>query len=297
VPVEVDAQNPLQPTSNEVGVQSKLCLVDFDPIMSAEMEVKSLSPIEEAVVLQGLEATAVCGDAGKVSDASAMPVLQALEATATCSNARKVSDGSMEPNSCKFGSKEEPSQADGSVVLAGTCCGEEIYMKPEMMSGGLDELPVPDQLLAAGIGDLAVKDDVLKGAVVMETTADAAPADVVVDTTLYVKEEGSGGKQAQESSEEEDESSEASSSSAEEEEESKEDEESSEASSSSDDEELGAKKQGGAGGAKGDSMEALLEEGELMVGSDDEEDVPKGPIKSKNEAEVLGFCPVMCIFT
>jgi H/ACA ribonucleoprotein complex non-core subunit NAF1 len=292
VRVEVDAQNPLQPTSNEVGVQSKLCLVDFNPIMSAEPEAKSLGPVEEAVVLPELETTAVCGDAGKVSDASVMPVLQALEATVTCGNARKVSDGSMVPNSCEFGSKEDPSQADRSVILAGTFCGEEIDMKPEVMSGGLDELLAPDQLLAAGIGDLAMKDGVSEGAIAMGTNADAAPADVVVDTALSVKEEGSGCKEAQESSEEEDESSEASSSSDEEEEESKEDEESSEASSNSDDEELGAKKQGGTGGAKGDSMEALLEEGELMVGSDEEEDVPKGPIKSKNEAEVLS-CSVL----
>jgi H/ACA ribonucleoprotein complex non-core subunit NAF1 len=161
----------------------------------------------------------------------------------------------------------------------------------------LDELLALDQLLAAGIGDLAVKDDILKGAVAMETTVDAAPADVVVDTALSVKEEGSRGKEAQESSEEEDESSEASSSSDEEEEESKEDEESSEALSSSDDEHLGAKKQGGTGGAKSDFMEALLEEGELVVGSDEEEGVSKGPIKYKNEAEVLSFYPLMRTFT
>jgi H/ACA ribonucleoprotein complex non-core subunit NAF1 len=76
-----------------------------------------------------------------------------------------------------------------------------------------------------------------------------------------------------------------------------EEDESSEASSSSDDEDLGAKKQGGTGGAKGDSMEALLEEGELMVRSNEEEDVPKAPMKYKNEAEVLSFCHVMCTFT
>jgi H/ACA ribonucleoprotein complex non-core subunit NAF1 len=144
---------------------------------------------------------------------------------------------------------------------------------------------------------LVSQDDVLKGAVAMETTVDVAPTDVVVDTALFVKEEGSGGKEAQESSEEEDELSDASSSSDKEEEESKVDEESSEASSSSDDENLGAKKQGGTSGAKGDSMEALLEEGELMVGSDEEEDVPKGPINYKNEAEVLSFCPMMRTFT
>jgi H/ACA ribonucleoprotein complex non-core subunit NAF1 len=154
------------------------------------------------------------------------------------------------------------------------------------MSGGLDELIALDHLLAARIGDFGVKDDVLKGAVAMETTVDVAPTDVVVDTALFVKEEGSGGKEAQESSEEEDELSDASSSSDKEEEESK-----------VDDENLGAKKQGGTSGAKGDSMEALLEEGELMVGSDEEEDVPKGPINYKNEAEVLSFCPMMRTFT
>jgi hypothetical protein len=31
---------------------------------------------------------------------------------------------------CECGSKEEPSHADGSVVLVGTFCGKEIYMKP-----------------------------------------------------------------------------------------------------------------------------------------------------------------------
>jgi H/ACA ribonucleoprotein complex non-core subunit NAF1 len=226
-------------------------LVDFDdPIMSAELEAESLGPAEDAAALQALDVTAACGDAGKASDDSA-----AL-------------------NSCEFGSKEEPAAEDGSVGQAGNFCGQEIDRKAEMNSGRLVELLAPDQLLAVGIGDLSVKDDVSEGAVAMETApAAAAPVDVEVDTASSVKE----------SSEEEDVSSDASSSS-DEEEESKEDEESSVASSSSDDEELGAKKRGG---AQGDSMEALLEEGELMVGSDEEEDVPKGPIKSKYEAEVL----------
>jgi H/ACA ribonucleoprotein complex non-core subunit NAF1 len=236
-------------------------LVDFDdPIMSAELEAESLGPAEDAAVLQALEVTAACGDAGKASD------------------------DSVAVNSCEFGSKEEPAAEDGPVGQAGNFCGEEIDRKAEMNSGRLDELLAPDQLLAVGIGDLSVKDDVSEGAVAMETApAAAAPVDVEVDTASSVKEEGTRGKEVQESSEEEDESSDASSSS-DEEEESKEDEESSVASSSSDDEELGAKKRGG---AQGDSMEALLEEGELMVGSDEEEDVPKGPIKSKYEAEVL----------
>jgi H/ACA ribonucleoprotein complex non-core subunit NAF1 len=244
-------------------------LVDFDdPIMSAELEAESLGPAEDAAVLQALDVTAACGDAGKASDDSA-----AL-------------------NSCEFGSKEEPAAEDGSVGQAGNFCGQEIDRKAEMNSGRLDELLAPDQLLAVGIGDLSVKDDGSEGAVATETVpaAAAAPVDVEVDTASSVKEEGTRGKEAQESSKEESESSEEedkssdASSSSDEEEESKEDEESSEASSSSDDGELGAKKRGG---DKGDSMEALLEEGELMVGSDEEEDVPKGHIKSKYEAEVL----------
>ncbi|KAK3138342.1 hypothetical protein QOZ80_5AG0367570 [Eleusine coracana subsp. coracana] len=235
-------------------------LIDFDPTMSAELETKSVGPAEEVVLLHPLETTPTCDDAGKVLD------------------------GSAAPNSCEFGSEEVPAEENVSVGQAGIVCGEEIDRKAEMVTGGLDELlaPDPDQLLAAGIGDLAVKDDVSEGAVAMEMAA--APADVEVDTALSVKEEES----SDEESESSEESSEASSSSDDEEEESKEEDESSEASSSHDDEELGAKKHGG---AKGDSMEALLEEGELMVGSDNEEDVPKGPIKSKNEAEVLPPVP------
>jgi H/ACA ribonucleoprotein complex non-core subunit NAF1 len=51
-------------------------------------------------------------------------------------------------------------------------------MKPEMMSGGLDKLLATDQLLAIGIGDLAVKDDVSEGVVAMETPADDAPTEL-----------------------------------------------------------------------------------------------------------------------
>jgi H/ACA ribonucleoprotein complex non-core subunit NAF1 len=81
----------------------------------------------------------------------------------------------LSTNSCEFGSKQESFQVDGSVVLAATFCGEEIDMKPEMMCGGLDELLAPNQLLAAGIGDLAVKDDVSEGVVAMKTPTDIAP--------------------------------------------------------------------------------------------------------------------------
>lgn len=68
----------------------------------------------------------------------------------------------------------------------------------------------------------------------------------------------------------------------------KEEVESSDASSSSDDEVSMARKQGSA-----TDMEALLEEGELMVGIDDEEEdeARKGPIKSKNEVKVLPPVP------
>jgi H/ACA ribonucleoprotein complex non-core subunit NAF1 len=166
-------------------------------------------------------------------------------------------------------------------VQAGDFCGGEIGEKAEMVGGRLDVLLAPDQLLASGIGDLAVKEDVSEQAVAIEMAA--APADVEMNTAV------SGGKEEQESREEEsesseeEESSEASSSSEDEEQGDKKDEESSEASSSSDEEELEAMKLGGAGG---NSLEALLEEGELMVGSDEEDEEPKGRSKSKHEAEV-----------
>ncbi|XP_062231802.1 H/ACA ribonucleoprotein complex non-core subunit NAF1-like [Phragmites australis] len=243
-------------------------LVDFDQAMEGELGAKSLGPTEEAVVPRAPRPTTTCGDAGKVSD------------------------GSAAPKSCEFGVKEE-----GSLGQAGDFCGEEIDEKAEMASGGLCELLAPDQLLASGIGDLAVKEDISEGAVATEVGA--APTDVEMNIAASVKEEGGGDKEKQDSSEEEsesseeDESSEASSSSEEEEEQRpKKDEESSEASSSSDEEEeLGAKKLCGAGGAEGDSLEALLEEGELMVGSDEEGEEPKGPIKSKHQAEVLTPVP------
>jgi H/ACA ribonucleoprotein complex non-core subunit NAF1 len=51
-------------------------------------------------------------------------------------------------------------------------------MRPEMMTHEFDELLAPDQLLAAVIGDLAVKDDVSEGVVAMETPIDAAPTEL-----------------------------------------------------------------------------------------------------------------------
>ncbi|KAG2618314.1 hypothetical protein PVAP13_3NG079501 [Panicum virgatum] len=166
-------------------------------------------------------------------------------------------------------------------------CGGETGEKAEMVGGGPDVLLAPDQLLASGIGDLAVKEDVSEGAVAMEMAA--APADVEINTTATGGKEGQeSSEEESESSEEDEESSEASSSSEDEEHGDKKDEESSEASSSSDEEELEAMELGGAGG---NSLEALLEEGELMVGSDEENEVPKGRSKSKHEAEVLPPVP------
>lgn len=235
--------------------------MDFDPAMSGELgsPAKGLGPAEEAAV-------------------SHVP---ALTATACAVGVGKVADGSAAPDSCEFGVKAEAVQVDGSLRQAGEFCGGEIGEEAELMGGGLDELLAPDQLLASGIGDLAVKEDALEGAIAMEMAA--SPADVEMNTAV------SGGKVEQESSEEESESSEedsseASSSSDDEEQGGKKDEESSEASSSSDEEELGTIKLGGAG--EGNSLEALLEEGELMVGSDEEDEQPKGRNKSKHEAEV-----------
>jgi len=193
-------------------------------------------------------------------------------------------------------------------------------------SSGLDELLAPDQLLVSGIGDLAVREDIPEGAVAMEmAAAPPAPADAEMNTTVCVEVESEGGKEGQEappapagaemmnttvsvevqpeggkerqeSSDEESESesseddddgssSEASLSSEEEKEHGvNKDEESSEA-SSSEEEELEVKRHGGKAG----NLESLLEEGELMIGSDAEEQ--KGGIKSKYEAEVLPPVP------
>ncbi|XP_062181147.1 H/ACA ribonucleoprotein complex non-core subunit NAF1-like [Phragmites australis] len=242
--------------------------------MWGELGGKGLGPAEEAVAPHSPEPTTTSDDAGKASGGSAVP------------------------NSCEFGVKEEPVEEDGSLGQAGNFCGEEIDEKAEMVSGGLGELLAPDQLLTSGISDLAVKEDVSEGAVAMEMVA--APTDVETNTAVSAKEEGGGDKEEHESSEdesdsseEEDESSEGSSSSEDEEEQrSKKDVDSSEALSSSDEEEeLGVKMHSGAGGTKGGGLEALLEEGELMIGSDEEGDEPKGPIKSKHEAEVLPPVP------
>ncbi|KAJ1263545.1 hypothetical protein BS78_09G193600 [Paspalum vaginatum] len=125
----------------------------------------------------------------------------------------------------------------------------------------------------------------------------AARTDVEMNTTVSVEVEAEGGRKEQEGSDEEsgsgdeESSSEASSSCEEEEQRDNKDEESSESSSSSDEEELEAVKPGAAGGRKGNSIDALLEEGELMVLSDEDDDEPKGHIKSKHEAEVLPLVP------
>ncbi|KAF8719339.1 hypothetical protein HU200_024042 [Digitaria exilis] len=237
-------------------------LVDFDPAMSSELgsPAKGLGPAEEAEVPHAPEPTATaCDDS---SGKAASPT-----------------------NSCEFGVKAEPVQVDGSLHPVGDFCGGEIGEKAAMVVGGLDELLAPDQLLASGIGDLAVKEDVSEGTVAMEMAA--TPADVEMNTTAP------GGKKEQESSEEESESSEEesseASSSSDDEEQGGKDEESSEASSSSDEEELEAMKPGGAG--EGNSLEALLEEGELMVVSDEEDEEPRGHNKFKHEAEVLPPVP------
>ncbi|OEL37012.1 hypothetical protein BAE44_0001971 [Dichanthelium oligosanthes] len=248
-------------------------LVDFDPAMSGELgsPAKGLGPVEEAVVPHAPEPTTTT-----IFDDSA---------------AGKLSDSSVAPNSCEFGEfgvKAEPVQVDGSLRQAGDFCGGEIGGKAEVLSGGLDELLAPDQLLASGIGDLAVKEDSSEGGVAVEMAA--APADVQMNTALSSsKEEQESSEEESESSEDEEESSEASSSSEDEDQGDKKDGESSEASSSSDEEELEAMKLGGAGVGK--SLDALLEEGELMVVGNEEDEEPKGRGKSKHEAEVLPPVP------
>jgi H/ACA ribonucleoprotein complex non-core subunit NAF1 len=253
--------------------------VDFDPAMSSELGAKGLGAAEQA---------------------AAVP--HTLVETA----AQKSSE-------LEFGVKDE---------------------KVEVVSSGLDVLLAPDQLLVSGIGDLAVREDILEGAVAMEMAAappaaadpemnttvcveveseggkegqDAppAPSDAeMMNTTVTVEVEAEGGKEGQESSDEESESesseddddsssSEASSSSEEEKEQGvNKDDKSSEA-SSSEEEELGVKRHGG----KADNLESLLEEGELIIGSDEEDGEQKGGIKSKYEAEVFGLqYPVTCVF-
>ncbi|EMS63351.1 H/ACA ribonucleoprotein complex non-core subunit NAF1 [Triticum urartu] len=133
------------------------------------------------------------------------------------------------------------------------------------------------------------------GAVDADTSTIASVDAEMSSGAMVNKEvERGGGKGEEESKDEESESSEdeelseASSSSDEEEEPAKNDEESSEASSSSDEEVPVAKKH-----SCPSDMEALLEEGELMAGVEDEDDdeTPKGPIKSKHEVEVLPPVP------
>uniref|UniRef100_A0ACD5T8U1 Uncharacterized protein n=1 Tax=Avena sativa TaxID=4498 RepID=A0ACD5T8U1_AVESA len=197
--------------------------------------------------------------------------------------------------------------------------GVELEVKKEavMLSGGLGgERGLDHQLPVVGISDLVARQDSVEGAIGAEmdmgTVAavdTVAVAHVAVDTVAVaaVDTEMSSGVSVNEEvrcgvaklGEEEkkdkvleisddEESSEASSSSDEEEEPAKNDEESSEASSSSDDEVLVAKKHGDV-----IDLEALLEEGELMaeVDDDDEDETPKGPIKSKHEVQLLPPVP------
>ncbi|XP_066361771.1 uncharacterized protein [Miscanthus floridulus] len=281
---------PCPPSDSDPGIgfdPIEEWLVDFDPAMSSELAVKSLGSAEQAAAQKNTE--------------------------------------------LEFGVKDEKVEVVGS--------------------SGLDELLTPDQLLVSGIGDLAVREDIPEGAVVMEMAAapadaemnaappapadaemntmvsveapaDAemnttvsvdveseggkegqeappAPADAeMMNTTVSVEVEAEGGKEGQESSDEESESesseddddsssSEASSSSEEEKEQRvKKDEESSEA-SSSEEEELGVKRHGG----KSNNLESLLEEGELLIGSNEEDAEQKGGIKSKYETEVLPPVP------
>ncbi|KAF6996677.1 hypothetical protein CFC21_012989, partial [Triticum aestivum] len=143
----------------------------------------------------------------------------------------------------------------------------------------------------------AVDADTSTVAAVDADTSTIASVDAEMSSGTMVNEEveRGGGKWEEESKDKESESSEdeelseaSSSSDDDEEEPAKNDEESSEASLSSDDEVPVAKKHSGPS-----DMEALLEEGELMVGVDDGDDdeTPKGPIKSKHEVEVLPPVP------
>ncbi|XP_066366755.1 LOW QUALITY PROTEIN: uncharacterized protein [Miscanthus floridulus] len=270
---------PCPPSESDPGIgfdPIEEWLVDFDPAMSSELAAKGLGPAEQA---------------------AAVP--HTLVETA----AEKSSE-------LEFGVK------DGKVEV--------------VSGGGLDGLLAPDQLLVSGIGNLDVREDIPEGegAVAMEmAAARPAPADAEMNTTVCVEVESEGGKEGQEappapsdaemmnttvsaevqpeggkerlessdeeseseSSENDDDSSstEASSSSEEEKEQGvHKDEESSEA-SSSEEEELGVKRHGG----KADNLETLLEEGELMIRSNEEDEEQKGGIKSKYEAEVLPPVP------
>uniref|UniRef100_J3M8N3 H/ACA ribonucleoprotein complex non-core subunit NAF1 n=1 Tax=Oryza brachyantha TaxID=4533 RepID=J3M8N3_ORYBR len=242
-------------------------LVDFDQVMAEEM-ANGLGVGDEVVVV-------VPDSAGKVS-------------------------GGLMSESCGVGVKEGILEEKGAALvkqLGITLCGElDVKMEPEMGREGLGPKFGQDQLPVSGIGDLAVREDVSEVMVDVEKSTVPVDAEMNNMALAVVKEEtkGRGGKEddsdeeESESSDEEEGSSEASSSSDEEEEKmAKEDEESSEASSSSDEEETANKD-----GIVRDT-EALLEEGELMLASDDNDDdeAPKGPLKSKHEVEILPPVP------
>ncbi|KAF0927103.1 hypothetical protein E2562_029860 [Oryza meyeriana var. granulata] len=244
-------------------------LVDFDQTMADEM-AKGLGLGEEVVVVPDAVEPTSC-DAGKVS-------------------------GGLVSESCGVGVKEKVLEEKGDALVEqfGTSlCGElDVKMEPEMGSGGLCPQLGQDQLPASGIGDLAVRDGSSEIMVDAERSNVPVDADINNMALALVKEEAEvRGDKEDESDEEESESSEestdgSSSSDEEEDKRAKEDEESSEATSSSDEEEQMAKKNGGVG-----DTDSLFEEGELMLASDDDEEAPKGPIKSKHEAEVLPPVP------
>ncbi|CAM0945238.1 unnamed protein product [Alopecurus aequalis] len=171
----------------------------------------------------------------------------------------------------------------------------EVSVEEEVEGGGFkgeDESKSEASVLAEMSSEVSVKEAVEGGGSNgKEESKDEAAVDAVIISDASVKEDDGGSKENEESSEDEEqdgELSEASSSSEEEEEE--EEEESSEASSSSSDEEEHlAKKDAGVG-----DMAALIEEGELMVGiNEDEDDEEEEASKrdSKHEVEVLPPVP------
>uniref|UniRef100_A0A0E0L4D9 H/ACA ribonucleoprotein complex non-core subunit NAF1 n=1 Tax=Oryza punctata TaxID=4537 RepID=A0A0E0L4D9_ORYPU len=250
-------------------------LVDFDQAMADEM-AKGLGMGEEGVmvvVVPDAPAPASC-DAGKVSGVSVS-------------------------GRCEAGAKEEviDEKGDAFIERLGASFGGEfdVNMEPETGSGGLGTQLGHDQLPASGFGDLAGTEDGSEIMVDVERSTVPVDADMNNTALALVKEEAEGGgdKEDESSDEEESESSEEETSSSttssdEEEEKRANEDESSEASSSSDEEEQMAKRNGSVG-----DTDSLFEEGELMLASDgdDDEEAPKGPIKSKHEVEVLPPVP------
>jgi H/ACA ribonucleoprotein complex non-core subunit NAF1 len=67
------------------------------------------------------------------------------------------------------------------------------------VSSELDGLLAPDHLLVSGIGDLAVREDILEEAVAMKMAATPlASADTEMNATVSVEVESEGGKEGQE---------------------------------------------------------------------------------------------------